>query len=288
MNKLKIAKAISTITSIPILSIPLFLIISLVLSFNSEVFNLNKFISLEIFSLIFASFLPMAIILFWAKKLGTDRDISNRTDRFTPLIVSVISYFIGFLICMIFNLDNFLTLLLLCYSINTCVVCIITAKWKISIHTTGLSGPVAALILLLGPIGALFGILYPVLIWSRVILNKHTLSQAITGGVQGFFLTVLEIYLFMNLFNFNIIGLVSLTDSIYYILAIIITPVILGILSYNKKSKIIFIIAEIICLVVFLVFLPINILVIFIAVSLTSILVSVFAGSEFAWNDVLT
>ena len=288
MNKLKIAKAISTITSIPILSIPLFLIISLVLSFNSEVFNLNKFISLEIFSLIFASFLPMAIILFWAKKLGTDRDISNRTDRFTPLIVSVISYFIGFLICMIFNLDNFLTLLLLCYSINTCVVCIITAKWKISIHTTGLSGPVAALILLLGPIGALFGILYPVLIWSRVILNKHTLSQAITGGVQGFFLTVLEIYLFMNLFNFNIIGLVSLTDSIYYILAIIITPVIFGILSYTNKSKIILIIAEIICLVVFLVFLPINILVIFIAVSLTSILVSVFAGSEFAWNDVLT
>ena len=230
----------------------------------------------------------MAIIVFWAKKLGTDKDISNRNDRFTPLIVGVISYFIGFLFCLIFNLDYFLTLLLLCYSINTGVVCIITVKWKISIHTTGLSGPVAALILLLGPIGALFGILYPILIWSRVILNKHTLAQAITGGVQGFFLTVLEIYLFMNLFNFNIIGLVNLTDSIYYILAIIVTPVILGILSYTNKSRTIFILAEIICLAVFLVFLPINVSIIFIAVSLTSLLVSVFAGSEFAWKDVLT
>ena len=288
MNKLKIAKKISTLTNPPIICIPLFLIISIILSFNRGVFDLNKFISLEVVSLIFASLLPMAIIVFWAKKLETDGDISNRTDRFTPLIVGVISYFIGFLVCVIFNLDNFLTLLLLCYSINTGVICIITTKWKISIHTTGLSGPVAALILLLGPIGALFGILYPILIWSRVILNKHTLSQAITGGVQGYFLTVLEMYLFMNLFNFNIIGLVSLTDSIYYILAIIITPVILGILSYTNKSKIIFIIAEIICLVVFLVFLPINILVIFIAVSLTSILVSVFASSKFVWNDVLT
>ena len=288
MNELKIAKVISTITNPPILCIPLFLIISLVLSFNSGVFNLNKFISLEVVSLIFASLLPMAIIVFWAKKLGTDKDISNRNDRFTPLIVGVISYFIGFLFCLIFNLDYFLTLLLLCYSINTGVVCIITVKWKISIHTTGLSGPVAALILLLGPIGALFGILYPILIWSRVILNKHTLAQAITGGVQGFFLTVLEIYLFMNLFNFNIIGLVNLTDSIYYILAIIVTPVILGILSYTNKSRTIFILAEIICLAVFLVFLPINVSIIFIAVSLTSLLVSVFAGSEFAWKDVLT
>ena len=288
MNELKIAKVISTITNPPILCIPLFLIISLVLSFNSGVFNLNKFISLEVVSLIFASLLPMAIILFWAKKLGTDKDISNKNDRFTPLIVGVISYFIGFLFCLIFNLDYFLTLLLLCYSINTGVVCIITVKWKISIHTTGLSGPVAALILLLGPIGALFGILYPILIWSRVILNKHTLAQAITGGVQGFFLTVLEIYLFMNLFNFNIIGLVNLTDSIYYILAIIVTPVILGILSYTNKSRTIFILAEIICLAVFLVFLPINVSIIFIAVSLTSLLVSAFTGSEFAWKDVLT
>ena len=93
MNRLKIAKTISTITNPPIICIPLFLIICLMLSFNGGEFNLNKFIVLELVSLIFASILPMAIILFWAKKLGTDRDISNRSDRYMPLIVGIISYF---------------------------------------------------------------------------------------------------------------------------------------------------------------------------------------------------
>ena len=242
MEKLKIAENISTLTNPPIICIPLFLVICLTLSFTGDGFDISKFVTLEIVSLIFASILPMAIILFWAKKLNTDKDISNRSDRYMPLIVGIVSYFIGFLICLIFNLDNFLTCLLLCYSVNTGVVLLITTKWKISVHTTGLSGPNGALILLLGPFGALIGILYPIIIWSRVLLEKHTLAQAIAGGVQGFFLTVIEMYLFSYLLNLPLVNIVSLTDSICYILAIIATPVILGVLSYTNQSKISFII----------------------------------------------
>ena len=95
MDKLKIAKAISTFTNPPIICIPLFLIISIVLSFENGQFNFAKFILLESISIVFASILPMAIIVFWAKKLNTDSDISNREDRFTPLIVGVVSYFIS-------------------------------------------------------------------------------------------------------------------------------------------------------------------------------------------------
>ena len=290
MEKLKIAKNISTFKNPPIICIPLFLIICLTLSFTQAGFDLNKFIVMEVISLIFASLLPMAIILFWAKKLGTDKDISNRSDRFMPLIVGIVSYFIGFLVCLIFNVDNFLTCLLLCYSINTGVVLLFTTKWKISVHTTGLSGPVAALILLLGPIGALFGLIYPVLIWSRVLLNKHTLSQAISGGVQGFFLTVLEMYLFMNILNLPIFNIVSLFDSILYIMAIISTPVILGILSYIKFSNPLrtFVIAEIILVILFFVLTPVNVFMIFVLTTLASILVSFYAGDDFIWYKILS
>lgn len=290
MEKLIIAKNISTFTNPPIICIPLFLIICLTLSFTQAGFDLNKFIVMEVISLIFASLLPMAIILFWAKKLGTDKDISNRSDRFMPLIVGIVSYFIGFLVCLIFNVDNFLTCLLLCYSINTGVVLLFTTKWKISVHTTGLSGPVAALILLLGPIGALFGLIYPVLIWSRVLLNKHTLSQAISGGVQGFFLTVLEMYLFMNILNLPIFNIVSLFDSILYIMAIISTPVILGILSYIKFSNPLrtFVIAEIILVILFFVLTPVNVFMIFVLTTLASILVSFYAGDDFIWYKILS
>ena len=288
MNKQKVAKAISAVTNPPIICIPLFLIICTVLSFENGTFNISKFAVLELISLIFTSALPLAIILLWAKRIGTDRDISNRSDRYMPLIIGIVSYIIGFMICLVFNLDHFLTALLLCYATNTGVVLLFTIKWKISVHTTALSGPVAALILLLGPLGAIFGVIYPVLIWSRVLLKKHTLAQAISGGVQGFFLTVLEMYLFIYLLNLQVVPLVSLVDSILYILAIIATPVILGILSYaNIFSKTVFIIAEIIALALFYVFTPISVFLIFVIVSLTSILISLYAGDDFIWHKVL-
>lgn len=289
MNRMKMAEAVSTVTNPPIICIPLFLIICIVLSFEGGQFNLSKFIVMELISLVFASVLPMAIILFWAKRLNTDKDISNRQDRFTPLIVGVVSYFIGFLISLTLNADHFLTLLLLCYCVNTFIVMLITTRWKISVHTTGLSGPVGALILLLGPIGAMFGILYPILIWSRVLLEKHTLAQAICGAVQGFFLTVLEMYLYMYLFSMHIDGLVGLEMSILYILAIIATPILLGILSYRQisNSKMAFYLSEIIFLVMFLIFAPIEVAMIYIVISLTSVMISYFAGDDFVWFRVL-
>lgn len=289
MDKTRLADKISTITNPPIITIPLFLIICMVLSFENGAFDFNKFIVLEMISLVFASILPMAIILFWAKRLNTDKDISNRQDRFIPLVIGIVSYFIGVLVSLALHADNFLTLLLLCYAVNTGVVLLITVKWKISVHTTGLSGPVAALILLLGPLGAIFGILYPIVIWSRVLLKKHTLSQAICGGVQGFFLTVLEMYLYMYLFNMPVEGMISLEMSILYILAIIIVPIILGILSYSNigHKKTVFYVSAAIVLVMFLMFMPLSVTLIYVIISLTSIIVSYFAGPDFVWFNVL-
>lgn len=282
MNKLKIAKTISTITNPPIVCIPLFMIICLVLSFENGLFNFNKFIVLELISLVFASILPMAIIVYWAKKLNTDGDISNRQDRFVPLVVGIISYFIGFIVSLVLGVDNFLTALLLCYSINTGVVLLITFKWKISIHTTGLSGPVGALILLLGPIGAVFGIIYPMLIWSRVILNKHTLAQAITGGVQGFFLTIFEMYLFMGLLGYNVVNLTPLIDCVWLVLAIIYLPVIFGLISYSNISnkKVVLSIFKIAGIVLFLVFGSLEVFIIYVLIVLTCIFIKMYNGDE--------
>ena len=289
MEKRKIAETISTITQPPIITIPLFLIICMVLSFENGTFSLSKFLTLELISLVFTSLLPMAIILLWAKRINTDRDISNREDRFVPLVIGIVSYFIGVLVSLILNADNFLTLLLLCYAVNTGVVLLITFKWKISVHTTGISGPIAALILLLGPIGAVFGVIYPIVIWSRVLLKKHTLAQAICGGVQGFILTVVEMYLYMIVFAMPIYGMVSLEMSILYILAIIITPVILGLLSYSdiEHTKMVFIISEIVLFVVFLMLMPLSVFIIFVLITLTSVLISFYAGSDFVWFRVL-
>ena len=289
MNKIKTAKMVSALTQPPIICIPLFLIISYVISLENGVLNLNKFIICESLSLVFTSILPMAIILLWAKIISTDNDISNRQDRYVPLIVGIVSYFVGVLLSLFLNLDNFLTLLLLCYAVNTGVVLLITFKWKISVHTTGISGPIAALILLLGPAGAAIAFIYPIVIWSRVLLKKHTLAQAICGGVQGFFLTVLEMYLFMNILNMPVDGMISLVMSIIYIMAIIITPVLLGVLSYSHITKkgIVFYVSTIIILIAFSLFMPLDVTAVYILITLTSVLISFYAGEDFVWFRVL-
>ena len=283
-SKLRMAKSISTFTNPPILCIPLFFIISLVLSLS----NLWDFPLLELVSLVFASILPMAIIIYWAKKSGNDRDISNRQDRFTPLVVGTVSYFIGFLLSRTLGLNDFLTFLFLCYSINTFIVMIITTRWKISIHTTGLSGPVCALIILLGPIGALFGLLYPILIWSRVTLKKHTMAQAIAGGVQGFFLTAIEMFFLINIFGLNVGNIYPFTYVVGFILAITFIPVVLGIFSYrNISNALIFYLVLIVGFCFFLAVTPIDVTIIYVLVTLASIYISSYAGERFAWNKII-
>ena len=283
-QKLKLAKSISTFTNPPILCISLFFIICLILSID----NLWEFPLLEVISLIFASILPMAIILYWAKRTGNDKDISNRQDRYTPLIIGSVSYFIGFLISKFLGLNDFLTFLLLCYSINTFIVMLITRHWKVSVHTTGLAGPVCALIMLAGPVGAIFGLLYPVLIWSRVTLKKHTMAQAITGGVQGFILTAFEMYLFIFLFNLNVGNIYPFTYVCGFILAIVFTPVVLGIFTYRQISNpLIFYLTEIVGFCFFLAVTPIDVTLIYALTTVVSILVGYDAGESFAWHGIV-
>ena len=122
-----------------------------------------------------------------------------------------------------------------------------------------------------------------------MLLKKHTLAQAICGALQGFFLTVIEVYLFMNVLNVPINGLISLELAVLYILAIVSTPVLLGLLSYSnlKNTKVTFYLFEIIFLALFLIFSPVSVVIIYIIVSITSILISYFAGDDFIWYKVL-
>lgn len=295
-KKLKIADTISIFTNPPIITIPLFLIICIILASSgtpftdSFSFNWSQFIVTELISLIFTSILPLAIIMHWARKLNTDKDISNKEDRFIPLIVGVVSYFIGFLIALILGVSNFLIVLILCYTVNTFLVMLITVKWKISIHTTGLAGPVAALIMLLGPIGALFGLVYPVLIWSRYTLEKHTMAQAIAGGVFGLIMTVLEAYLYMNLLNLPIDNLVPLVECLWIILGIIFVPILLGILTIlndngisNGTTRKIFYIVLILAIALFIIIAPKSALMSLVLTGIVSILISYFGGENFSW-----
>ncbi len=283
-SKIKLARSISTLTNPPIICIPLFLIICLSLSVN----NLWDFPLLELVSLVFTTILPLAIILYWAEKSNNDKDISNREDRQVPLIIGTVSYFLGYILSSYLGLNEFLICLLLCYSINTFIVMLITRKWKISIHTTGLSGPVCALIILLGSIGAIFGLLYPIIIWARITLKKHTMSQAIIGGIFGFVFTAVEIFTFIYVFNLNVGNIYPFLEVCGLILAIVITPTILWLLSrFEIKNPLIFYLIEIIVFCFFLAITPITTTLIYVLTSMVSIYIANMGGVKFKWYGVI-
>lgn len=283
-TKLKVAKWVSTITNAPIICIPAFIILCWVFLADDPF----KFAVVEIICLIFTSVASMAIILIWAKKLNTDKDISNREDRPVPLIVGSVSYFIGFLVLLFINAPPIITYLLLCYTCNTLIVMIISTKWKISIHTTGLIGPASALILVLGKWGIILGLLLPIVIWSRVTLKKHTMAQAVVGGLNAYFLTIAEIFLFIYLFNLPTYHVAPLAEIVCIVFALVVSPTILAILGHlkennpNRKTKAIFYILMIIAFIIFAL-IGIDYAIIFIIALAVTLFITWYGGENFAW-----
>jgi membrane-associated phospholipid phosphatase len=189
----KQAQLISDISNAPILALIVFSII------NFYYLNFNDFIIINLISVFFACILPTIAIIIFFKKKDIHRDLLKKEDRKIPLIIAIISYFLGTIALFIMQAPPISTALMFCYFSNTIIVMAITRYWKISIHSMGISGPTTGLIFAFGPIGAILGLLGPLVMWSRIYLNRHTLSQVLAGFIFGFVLTTIQMILFLNL-----------------------------------------------------------------------------------------
>ena len=195
-SKKTFAEFISNLAYAPLISIPAFILI------NIFILNLYDFIVITIICTIFAGLMPILLVLRWLKgKHGNDKkidmDIPERTERNYPLLMVITSYAIGAVVLYLLNAPLITTILMFCYFSNTLAVFFINLYWKISIHAMGVTGPVVALIYVFGLPGAIFALLIPMVMWSRVYLKEHTLSQVIMGTTLGFSLTTLQIYVFI-------------------------------------------------------------------------------------------
>jgi len=195
-SKKKFAELISDFAYAPIISIPVFALI------NYYLLNSYEFILTTIVCTIFACIMPILLVLWWLKgKNGKDEeidmDIPERSERNYPLLLVILSYAIGCLVLYFLNAPTITTVLMFCYFSNTLVVFFINLYWKISIHSMGVAGPAAALIYVFGSYGILFMLIIPLVMWSRLYLKEHTLTQVIMGASLGFLLTSLQLYLFV-------------------------------------------------------------------------------------------
>ncbi len=160
------------------------------LIFVNEQNQFQKSISFAFLSILFSSIIPFVFLYSQREKLNTD----DRAERFLPLIVGVVSYFLGYCVLRLVDAPGIVQAVMFCYATNTLIVLLITQWWKVSVHTTATAGPLAALSYNFGIVMIPFFILVLLVGSSRVVLGKHTIAQVIVGSFIGLIGTGAQIY----------------------------------------------------------------------------------------------
>ncbi len=193
-GKEKLAKIISLVEQPPFLAIPAFVLICMLKSDDIATGALCSLVSI-----ITATILPILVIVVFSKKYGNkDKlDVVRKEDRFIPLVLGVLSYFIGVALLYFLGAPRLATVLMLCYALVTAAITLITPYWKISIHSCGVIGPSMALTMAFWPFGLLYFLLLPPVAWSRYVLQKHTPMQLAMGAVVGFVITEILFVIFL-------------------------------------------------------------------------------------------
>jgi len=193
----KLARFISTLFVPPSFTIIVFTLFAFVL----EIETLQKIVTILVaLTFGFAAHIVLFVV-FRKKGRIVDLDASVKEERTTPFLISIGFYLTGLIILIAFQVHIISIAFWFCYISNTLVTIFINKHWKISAHSMGASGPLAAVTYAFGPIMLVFSIIVFFVGWSRIQLKVHTLSQVIVGILFAFISTYLQIFFIVLLFE---------------------------------------------------------------------------------------
>lgn len=115
----------------------------------------------------------------------TDMHVKLREQRKAPFLVGLGSLAFQTLLLQTIQAPDVLVIYSLAVLVNGAVFTTISLRWKISVHTGGLSGCLAGAIAILGWHPAWLLLQAP-LIWARAHRKRHHFSQGLWGAVLGF------------------------------------------------------------------------------------------------------
>ena len=146
----------------------------------------------------FGTIVPLAIMYQLSKSgLISDLYVSHRGERVMPFVGAISSYLLGSAALILLRAPSIVSALMLCYAGNTIIMMLISLKWKISVHASGIAGPATVLTCNLGPWAAiLFALLIPVG-WARIDLKAHTLGQTLAGALITIAATWLQLRFYL-------------------------------------------------------------------------------------------
>jgi len=134
------------------------------------------------------------LLVFLGEQLGvfSDSDLIKRSER-TKFYTMVIILLVLYIVAVVFFKGIFSPLVIISFGTLFGVVLftIVNHLFKISIH----SGTVCAFVISLGilyGINIFFAVVWiaPLMIWARIMLKKHTIYEAISGGTLGGIITI--------------------------------------------------------------------------------------------------
>jgi membrane-associated phospholipid phosphatase len=111
--------------------------------------------------------------------------ISTRAERLTPAVFLLAAFVALLAALVLLDAPQDLSLLTLSMGLASAAVAGITLLWKASAHCAVAGHAAAAGLLLLGPPGFVFLLVLPLVVWSRVTVKAHTLSQTLAGAAVG-------------------------------------------------------------------------------------------------------
>jgi len=109
-----------------------------------------------------------------------------------------LSYLAGSVVLLLVKAPTMITALMLCYAGNSLVMMLITLRWKISIHASGIAGPTIVLMYGLGTWACIFfALLVPVGL-SRIRLKAHTPTQLLAGALVTIAATWVQLSIYLS------------------------------------------------------------------------------------------
>ena len=148
---------------------------------------------------LFGSVFPLVGVFYMVKR-GIIPDVyaSDRRTRIKPFLGAMVSYFMGVIVLIAVYAPRSVTALMACYLVNASVLLVISLVWKISIHMSGVAGPITALVFHLGAKMIPFFLLALPVAWARIELKAHDLKQVAAGTLLTSVLTWLQMNLYVN------------------------------------------------------------------------------------------
>lgn len=142
---------------------------------------------------------PCAYII-WLVQTGkvVDFHLPNREQRIRPLLLSMGAAIVTWLVFYQVEAPRLLQMLASVNGVQTLLFLVITLRWKISLHCTAATILSELAFVLFGAGAVPLTMSIPLIAWSRVHLDRHTIGQTVAGVLLG--LGILTPALFVYLY----------------------------------------------------------------------------------------